>query len=164
MAHQIRALGYSGNEKYRNTLMQIEKEAANRKLRNHAKKALIWLDRYKNWNKLIADADFTVEGKSIEVTNYMKMLSVDDVFVQRIAARATFHEKQRDPDLLALTAEKLKMVYMQSGLDGEAQDTAAWFCKVLGQNGYWEYGDLLSKVAADSPYKKIRKYALKYTK
>ena len=162
LSHQIRALGYSGNEKYRNTLMEIKKEADSSKLRGHARKALIWLDRHQKWNRLIADAKITVQEKSAEVTIYMKMLSVDDVFVQRLAARAIFREKRRDPDLLALTAEKLEAVYIKKGLDKEAQDTAAWLCKAIGQSNELEYGKMLSKVAGATPYKKIRKYAKQY--
>jgi len=162
VTYQIRALGYSGNEKYRNTLLQIKKEAGNNKFKSHARKALNWLDRYIIWNQLIAEADIVDEGKSAEVTAYMKMLSVDDVFVQRMAARAIFHEKRRDPDLLALTAEKLEGVYMQEGLDKEAQDSAAWLCKAIGQSGELEYGKLLSKIGADTPYRKIKKYAKQY--
>ena len=162
LSHQVRALGYSGNERYRNTLMEIKKDASSSKLRGHARKALIWLDRYIVWNKLIADAKINVEGKNAEVATYMKMLSVDNVFVQRIAARAIFHEKRRDPDLLALIAEKLEAVYIRNGLDKEAQDTAAWFCKAIGQSNELVYGELLSKVAGATPYKKIRKYAKQY--
>ena len=162
LAHQIRALGYSGNEKYRNTLEQIKKSAANKTLRKHASKALIQLDKFIAWNKLIIASDFAVEGKSAEVATYMKMLSVDDVFVQRLAARAIFHERQQDTDLLALVAEKLKGLYIQDGLDGEAQDTAAWFCKAIGQSGKPEYMGLLTKVNQNTPYKKIRKHSLKF--
>ena len=90
------------------------------------------------------------------------MLSVDDPLVQRLAARAIFHEKQQDPDLLALTAEKLKALYNKDGLGGEAQDTAAWFCKAIGQSGKPEYQNLLSEVVKTTPYKKIRKHALKF--
>jgi hypothetical protein len=164
LSHQIRALGYSGNEKYRNILEEIKKSAVSNKLKKHAKKALVDLNKFKGWNNLIAASNLSVSGKSVEVTTYMKMLNVDDVFVQRLAARATFHEKQQDPDLLALIAEKLKASYLQSGLDGEAQDTTAWYCKALGENGFRDYGDLLSDVVKNTPYKKVKRHASKYTK
>lgn len=164
LSHQIRALGYSGNEKYRNILGEISKSAVNKKLKKHATKALVHLNKFKGWNKLIAASNSSVSGKSVEITTYMKMLNVDDVFVQRLAARAIFHEKRQDPDLLALVAEKLKASYLQSGLDGHAQDTIAWFCKALGENGFRDYGDLLSDVVKNTPYKKVKKHASKYAK
>jgi len=162
LAHQIRALGYSGNDRYRNILKSIMDFSKNNKFRSHAKKALIQLDKFKYWHQLIADSDFSIEGKSAEVTTYMKMLSTDHVMVQRLAARAMFHERRQDVDLLALSAEKLERLYLQPGLDGEAQDTVAWLCKAIGENGNWEYGELLKRVVKDTPYKKVRNHAKKY--
>jgi hypothetical protein len=162
LAHLTRALAYSGNNKYRSTLELVRTDAAISKVRNHAKKALIQLDDYIVWNDLIADSDVNVEGKHVEEATYMKMLSTDNVMVQRLAARGIFHDKQLDPDLLALAAEKLRGLYWKPGLDSEAQDTVAWLCKAIGQSGWLEYKELLSRVAAKSPYKKIKKYAKKY--
>jgi len=158
--HKIRTLGYSGNEKYRASLSNLKQNAANRKMRGHAAKALLDLDRFGRWNRQIAASNVKVEGKSAEVTNYMKMLGVDDVLVQRLAARAIFHEKRKDPDLLGMVAEKLKAMHAREGLNGAAQDTGAWYAKALGQSG--NYRDLLVRVNQDSPYKKIKKHSLKF--
>jgi len=162
LSHKARALGFSGNEKYRTSLAQVSKAATPKRVRQHAKKALSELDKFKNWNRMIAEVDITVEGKSVEVTTYIKMLNVNDTFVQRNAARAIYHEFQEDPDLLALVAERLEGLYLQDNLDKQVQDTAAWFCKALGRNAPWDYGELLSEVAKNTPYKKIRKYARQY--
>ena len=162
LSHRARALGYSGNEKYRSSLAQVSKAATPKRVRQHAKKALSELDKYKNWNRMIAESDITIEGKSVEVTTYIKMLNVNDTFVQRQAARAIYVEFQEDPDLLALVAERLEGLYLQDNLDKQVQDTAAWFCKALGQMAIWDYHELLSEVAKNTPYKKIRKYARQY--
>lgn len=162
LSHRARALGYSGNDEYRGSLAEVKKAAFQKRVRQHANKALSELGKYKNWNKMIAQSDITVEGKSVEVTTYMKMLNINDFFVQRQAARATYHELRQDPDLLALIAFRLESLYLLQYLDKHEQDTAAWFCKALGQNASWEYRELLSKVAKDTPHKKIRKYARKY--
>jgi hypothetical protein len=162
LSHRARALGFSGNEKYRSSLAQVNKAATPKRVRQHAKKALSELGKYKGWNRLIAESDINVLGKSVEVTTYMKMLNVNDTFVQRQAARAIYHEFQDDPDLLALVADSLEGLYLKAYLDKQVQDTAAWFCKALGQNAIWDYRELLTKVAEDTPHKKIRKYAKKY--
>jgi len=166
-AHKIRALGYSGTEKYRASLAQLKQNAANRKIRRHAAKALLDLDKFGRWNRQIANSNVHVEGKSAEVTNYMKMLGVDDVLVQRLAARAIFHEQRKDSDLLDMVAEKLQAMHAREGLNGAAQDTGAWYVKALGQSG--KYRDLLVRVNQNSPYKnqnspykKIKKHALKF--
>jgi len=162
LSHMIRALGYSGDERNSYILISIKDFSADKKLRNHAGKALVQLEKFKRWNQLIADNDFDISGKSVEVTTYMKMLSTDDFMIQRLAARAIFHERQKDMDLLALTAEKLEGLYLRQGLDREAQDTVAWLCKAVGEYASWQYDDLLSNVARNSPYKAVRKHAAKY--
>jgi len=159
VGYSIRSLGYSGNPKYRATLEEVKKNASASRLRGYAKRALSDMDHFELWHKKINSSDFRVVDKPVEIGMYMKMLSVDDPFVQRLAARAIFHERQTDPELLAMAAENLENQYLQSGLDGEAQDTAAWLCKAIGQSGQAEYTALLRKIADETPYKKIRKYA-----
>jgi len=162
VSYQVRALGYSGNEKYRATITLVSNSAGSPKLKRHALKAKADLNDFIAWNKLVADSNLVVEGKSAEVTTYMKMLNVNDFFVQRLAARAIYHEKQTDTELLDLAEEKLKMLYLKAGLDGEWQDTAAWLCKAIGQSGEQKYIKFLAEVNDKTPYNKIRKYAKKY--
>ncbi len=162
IGHMIRALGYSGNERYRSMLINYKDFSASNKFRGYARKALAQLNQFKHWNQLVADSNFSVNGKPVEITTYMKMLNTDDVMVQRLAARAIFHERQKDMDLLALTAEKLEGLYMRQGLDRDAQDTVAWLCKAVGEYANWHYEELLSKVAKNSPYQGVRKHAKKY--
>ena len=162
LSHMIRALGYSGNERYRNMLISVRDFSKNSKLRGHAKKAAIQLDKFKQWNRMIAESDFKVEGKPVEVATYMKMLDINDVMLQRLAARAIFHERQKDDDLLDMAAQKLANLYLQPGLDREAQDTAAWLVKAVGEYDNRRHRELLSRVAKDSPYKNVRKHAKKY--
>lgn len=160
----IRALGYSGNEKYRVTLEQVKAEAAGRKARKIAQRALADLNNYIGWNKKIANSSAAVAGKSAEIAAYMKMLNVDDPAVQLMAAKATYSAQVQDDDLLKLIGDKLIAVYMKKGLDKKEQDVAAWFCKVIGQSGKPEYVTLLTTVKENTPYKKIRKWAAKYTR
>lgn len=161
LSHQIRALGYSGNQKYRKTLRNVMASSRGQKFRKHARKALTQLDKFEYWHKLIADSDIQIEGKSVEVATYMKMLKTDHVMVQRLAARAIFHERRTDSDLLSMAAEKLEGLYMQPGLDGESQDTVAWLCKALSQSGHSSYLGLLKRIASNTPHTKIKKHAAK---
>lgn len=163
-SYQVRSLGYSGNEKYRETLNTLKKDAFTPKIKTHATRALRDIGNFAAWNRAIANSSFEVKGKSAEVTTYMKMLNEDDVLVQRLAARAMFHEKQRDADLLALAADKLILLSKQPGrLNSDEQDTAAWLCKAIGQSGETIYIDLLRQVIADTSYGKIKRHASKFT-
>ena len=162
VSHKIRALAFSGNEKYRNTLEEIKTNSANKKNRRHAKIALNQLGTFASWIAQFTASDFSIEGKPFEVATYMKMMSLESMYAQRLGAEGIFQDNQRDPDLLALAAEKLKVLYMQGGLSNEALDTASWLCKAIGQSGESEYTSLLSEIARNTPYKKVRKYALQY--
>ncbi len=164
VSYEIRSLGYSGNEKYRHLITLVSNEAPSNKLKRHARKALKDLEQFIIWNKMIADETLVSEGKSAEITSYMKMLNVDNYFVQKLAARAIFYENLNDNDLLDLAADKLKSLYLKENLDSEWQDTAAWLCKAIGQSGKDNYITLLSTVANDSPHRKIQKYARKFVR
>ncbi|MCP4390043.1 MAG: hypothetical protein GY802_17245 [Gammaproteobacteria bacterium] len=159
-AHKIRALGYSGNPKYRDTLSTIMNNSPNKKLRAHSQKALVDLDRFERWNRQINEADAAVQGKSVEITTYSKMLNVQDTLVQRFAARAIVDASLRDSDLLDAVAEKLKAMYADPGLDKREQDTAAWFVKALGQSG--KYRSLLTEVNQSTPHNKLKKHSIRY--
>ena len=160
VAHKIRALGFSGNPKYHDTLATIMNYAANKKLRNHAKKALVDLDRFERWNKQINAAEAQVHGKSVEITTYSRMLNVEDTLVQRFAAKAIVDASLQDSDLLDAVAAKLKPMYAKPGLDKREQDTAAWFIRALGQSN--SYRDFLTEVNQNTPHKKLKKYSIKY--
>lgn len=164
LAHRVRALGYSGNERYRSLLEDVRETGGQSRLRGHAGKALAELERFHRQNELVAQSDLAVDGKSFEVVTYMKMLDTNDVEVQRNAARAVYHERRVDSDLLAMIAEKLKAGYPRDDLSASAQDTMAWFARTLGNNAIDEYRELLVEVADNTPSKKLRRYALKYTR
>lgn len=160
LAYKIRALGYSGNPKYQPTLISISNDAPIKKLRKHATKALVDLKRFEVWNRKIAEAEIGQEGKSVEITTYLKMLNVEDTLVQRFAAKAIVDGAVRDPDLLNEVAAKLQGLYTDPGLDKRVMDTAAWFIRALGQSG--DYRDLLTEVNQNTPHKKLKKYSIKF--
>lgn len=161
-AHKIRALGYSGNPKYQATLTTIMNDSPNKKLRRHAEKALVDLNRFERWNRQIHEADSMLQGKSVEITIYSKMLNVQDTVVQRFAPKAIVDASLQDADLLDAVAEKLKAMYTNAALDKHQQDTAAWFIKALGQSG--GYRDFLTEVNQGTPHNKLKKYSNKFIK
>lgn len=160
--YYVRALGYSGNEKYRSTLNEVHASAAHRNTRKYAKKALADFDRYVSWNELIANSEAGVTGKSAEITAYFKMLNTDNAPIQRMAAKATYHQQLQDNDLLQLFKNKLEAMYLKPDLTKLQQDAGAWFSKAIGQSEQVEYGEFLTTVVENTPYKQIRKHAAKY--
>lgn len=162
MNYQVRALGFSGNEKYRQTVTDVSHNAANSKLRRYGKKALTDLTKFSHWLSLLPPEIIPAEGLSIESVTYLEMLNIENTFVQRLAARAIFHERISDPVLLNRAEQIIRSHYMKSDLDAETQDTIAWLCKDIGQSGRTEYLTFLAEVAEKTPSRKIAKYAAKY--
>lgn len=54
LSHRMRALGYSGNDRYRSLLEDVRETGAHRKLRGHANKALGELHRFHRQNELVS--------------------------------------------------------------------------------------------------------------
>lgn len=157
MAYEVRALGYSGNPKYKPTLELLTKKAVESNVKRHAKKALRDLNTYISVQRELSQVVIEQAEKPFEIQTYIRMVQTDDSFTQRLAARAAFHETIRDPELMSLFAEKLESMYMNPDLDALDQDVAAWMCKVLKLHS--EYTALLTEVAEKSPHRKIQKYA-----
>ncbi|OMH31676.1 hypothetical protein [Motiliproteus sp. MSK22-1] len=159
--YYVRALGYSGNEKYRDYITQLTHISEPWEVKKHARKALTDLPNYGIWHNAIEQSQTSTEGLRIDEAIYLKMLNNRDHFVQRMAARALFHERRSTSQLLEKSAELIHESYKKP-LDAQEQDTVAWLCKVIGQNGNGSYQTLLTEVAAETPHSKIAKYARKY--
>jgi len=157
LAYEVRAIGYSGNAKYKPTLALLAKESENSSLKRYAKKAQNDLPTFIAVQNALEKVSVDKPNMASELVNYMKLLETDDSYSQRLAARAIYHEQQNNPELIKLVATKLKNVYMKSALDGLGQDSAAWLCKVLKQQG--GYDTLLNEVAENTPHRKIKRYA-----
>ena len=157
-------MGYSGNEKYRETLEHVANEAARNKNKRYAERALRDLKRYVPMMKLIAESDFQVEGKSAKVYAYMKMLSTNSLLAQKLAARAIYYEQQGDRDLLGMAVDKLRVMYMKAGLDNKSLDTAAWLIKAIGEGGGKQHVKFLSEVFDETFYPVLKRKAEKYVR
>jgi hypothetical protein len=159
LAYEIRALGYSGNPKYLEILKRLAKDSENEKLKYYARKARADFPNFHAVQRALAKVSYQQADLPSEVVNYIRLLKTDNSYAQRLAARATYHEYKKEPELLEEMATLLRQTYNKSGLDGEAQDMAAWLCKALIRAG--GYQSLMDEVAENTPYNKIRRYASK---
>jgi hypothetical protein len=103
--YSIRALGYSGNEKYRNTLFLVKVEAAGKDVRRIGEQALAELDDYILWNQQIAGSKENVNLGNTELDTFAKMLNTNNTRLQRLAAIGIYHERINNRRLIAI-AEK----------------------------------------------------------
>ncbi len=133
----IRALAYSGNEKYRYSLFLVEVEAAGEDIRDDGKLALAQLDKHIEWQKIIRKSDHKFAHKNTIISSYMKMLSIQDPEIQQLAATGIVHEKIKDPELLALAFQQWQTLQSQRNLTDQQQSTKRWLLKAIDRNTDW---------------------------
>lgn len=158
-----KALGYSGNDKYRATLDEAAANAKSKKVRKYATQALDNLEQYKAWNPVIsANLDAAPSGR-LKQARIANMLAAEDPLLMRLGAKRVYHGHKTDAKLVAAAAQRLKSEYPQASKGNDAQiDGLAWLIKVLAESGDKSYRPLLVEIADTSEVKKVKKYAKKY--
>jgi len=73
----IRALGFSGNEKYRATIVKLYDNPHAANVRKYSKRALRDLGRFGNWNEQIKQSDVVVEGNLLRQVRADKFVFSD---------------------------------------------------------------------------------------
>ncbi len=158
-----KALGYSGSEQYKETLVSISKEAKSKKVRKYANQSIINLEQYKTWNPIISDGLIQAPSGRLQQARVANMLAASDPWLVRLGAKRVYHGHKNDAPLIAKAAARLESEYPQAKKSNEAQiDAIAWLIKVLAESGEKQYQPLLNEVAKQSKVKKVKKYAKKY--
>jgi hypothetical protein len=132
--HAIRALAYSGNEKYRYSLFLVEVEAAGEDIRHDGKLALAQLDKHIKWQQKIRQSDHQFAHKNTIISTYMKMLSIKDPEIQQLAATGIYYEQINDSELLALAFKQWRALQSQHDLTDQQQSTQRWLLKATDRN------------------------------
>ncbi len=158
----IKALSYSGNDKYRGTLEKMLDEAAAKKVRGYAKKALPDLDRFKSWNPEINQGLTGLNQEQTEQQRVKNMLASSNVELLRVGAKRIVHAYSFDNALLKLAESRLIKEYSSNNTDKVFIDAMAWLCKALASSGDTQYKATLTTVEQGATSKKLRKYARKY--
>ena len=150
VARYIRALGFSGQEKYLSTLQSF---IGNPVYERYAKDALQQQPDYRRWNPIISSRAAFDPKLSDDDNRVMNMLRSDDVMLMRIGAKRAYFAP--NDQALALIAEHVRSHYSQS--DPERADAVAWMVKALGKTA--TYDELLEQVKAYAPDRKVRNAA-----
>jgi hypothetical protein len=130
----IRALAYSGNEKYRYSLFLVEVEAAGKDIRHDGKLALAQLDKHIEWQQIIKKSDYQFAHKHIVISRYMTMLSIENTGIKQLAASGIYHERIKDTELLALAFQQWQTLQSQRSLTDQQQSTRRWLLKAIDRN------------------------------
>lgn len=159
-----KALGFSGQDQYRETLARVAAEAANKNTRKHAQQALDNLARYKAWNRIIGDTGKARPDVPSEHNGYANMLRSDDHQLQRLAAKRIYNERIREDWLLALLESRVRAVYAEPIADKAQADSIAYMLKALAVTGSAQYRPLVEDAAQNGGSPVLRKHAAKYLK
>lgn len=165
VAWMTKALASSGNEKYRQTIEKIITEANNGKVKKYGRIALKMLDQYKQWKPLLnKDTDIKFDDPMHKY--YYNMLRSNDFELMAIGGKRVFWEKIYKRELVDALNEAILKNYNKVPNDGDLIDGFAWMIRALGNAGAGadKYKNTLREVAENANNRKIKKYAIKYSR
>lgn len=149
----IRALGFSGQEKYEPTLNSF---ASQPRFNKAATAALHDLSTYKVWDPIISNRNTFDPKYSDEVNRIMNMLRADDVFLNELGAKRIYFDA-KDDYLLDFLAKQVKANYRRT--ERQFSDAFAWQIKALSSSQNQKYKDLIEEVAANASLPAVRRHA-----
>jgi hypothetical protein len=153
-AHYVRALGFSGQPKYIQTLQMLTSHSY---YDGYAERALVDQPLYQRWNPTISNRASFNPRLSDDVNRFMNMLASDDLLLNRLASKRIY-EGTRDSALYDALEKKIRANYMRD-LSGDLEDSIAWMVKALGSSKTEKYKPLLIEVALKSPMNAVVRHA-----
>ena len=158
LAHYVRALGFSGNDKYLPTLSSFEGDV---NFGRHVRNALKEFPLYQKWNPVISNRTTFFDAKySDDVNRVMNMLAADDIKLKGLGARRIHHEPHRDEPLLDRLEKEARTLFPKAkDFDPETNDAIGWMLIALGSTRNPKYIPLLEEALKGTSERKIRNAA-----
>jgi hypothetical protein len=150
VARYIRALGFSGQDKYVPTLKRFVKDPT---YDRYAREALDQQPQYKRWNPIISSRAGFDPKLSDDDNRIMNMLRSDDLLLMRVAAKRAYFAP--DERTLWVIAEQVEKHYMTTS--PEEVDAVSWMVKALSKTT--SHDRLLQEVKKGAPERKVRNSA-----
>lgn len=122
----VKALAFSGNDKYLPTIRHLAAEAPDRKLRRYAGLSVDLLPQYAAWNPVILNPDHYNEDLSLSLNRYANMLRSDVPQLHKLAAKRIFFEGIQQPEIVELVQYRLDQPAATTD-----RDTQKWLKKSL---------------------------------
>ncbi len=155
VAHYLRALGFSGNDKYLPILNSFQNDDTyGRAVRN----ALKEFPLYQKWNPVISNrATFFDAKHTDDVNRVMNMLAGDDIQLKGLGARRIRHAPHYDEPLLDRLEKEARTLYPKGkDFDAETNDAIGWMLIALGSSRNPKYVPLLEEALNGTSERKIR--------
>jgi hypothetical protein len=164
MAWLTKALAFSGQEKYRNTIAEVAANGGHKKLRNYAAESDAMLTNYARWNPIINDKKQYDAKQSVEANRFANMLRSDELALNLLATKRIYHEGLNDAYLLEALKQATEKRLPEENGSKEFVDTVAWMVKTLATTRDEKYLAVVEAASTSAGNKKVQKYASKYLK
>jgi hypothetical protein len=154
-ARLIKALGFSGQPKYAETLNSVAAD-----YRRPVEGAMRNLRLYEQWNPVIANRASWDPKYSDDVNRVRNMLTSKDIQLQGVGAKRVFYAHPNEQALLDLLAERLRDCY-KTVSDPDSVDACGWMINGLGKSNAQQYRAVIQEVASGAGSDKLRSRAEK---
>ncbi|MFL0796640.1 MAG: hypothetical protein K6L73_04030 [Cellvibrionaceae bacterium] len=159
----IKALAFSGNEKYRKTLELVSNNADLGTIRRYANWSLEKLDEYKLYNPIIAPSSWPENTHPALNQRLTNMINSDHLLLMRTSSKQIIVKNRHEKKLLD-SIEKAVRKYAYKPHDRRHTNTTLWLCRALASSREDEYIPLFKDIIKNSPSKNIRIRVKRYLK
>jgi hypothetical protein len=159
-----KALGFSGQDKYRDTLKSVVQKTKQRNLRKYAEQALIMLGDYQKWNPIINDQSRLNASESAENNRLANMLRSGERRLQDLAAIQIVDQQIKSDWLFGLVRDTVQPDITRDWSDDADLRAIRFMLRALAASGKAEYRALVEEAATTAGSSKVRKYAEGYLK
>ena len=156
-----KALSYSGQDKYLQTLNEARQSTRNTTFIKHLKLSIERLPQFTNWDKELVKNTEGLTGEELYRQRTVNMINAADSYLSMVGARRVWFHHPTDAQYIKVVSEKLQAEYNKSDLSRRDIDAIGWYCNVLGKSEDSSYKPILDKIAPDSSNGRIRNYAKK---
>lgn len=162
LSHLAKALGLSGNEKYRATLETVAGETKAYRLAKYSREALTMLDQHAAWNPVILAGIDQPGPWRLDELRTRNLLLADDPELIRAGARNVYTRYLAHRALLDVTLQSLER-NINRNLDQRVQvDAVNWLMKALANSGDMHYHPALLRLSDAARDKSIASNARRY--
>jgi len=154
LAWYIRALGFSGQEKYVPT---INKFLSDRDYATYARHALKDLPVYRKWNPIISDrASF--DGKlSDDANRAINMIRSNDFNLKELGSKRVYYGRLGEEPIFEILASEVRANYASANASNN--DEIAWMVKALASSGNEKYRPVVQEVADKTTHTRVAWHA-----
>ncbi len=157
-----KTLAASGNDRYRESLQLLAKNAQKNKVKKYAKNALNELDKFKRWNAVINDSTYEMEGINHNLAKRMRFIASDQADMGNYAIEQARKFADYDLNFLILIEEKLHEAIPKKDID---KDKVKYYRNVMdylmAHPDFGKYTSLVNQVAEQAKNKQLQKAARK---